>query len=243
MRLFIFAALISLFLCADGATAAKKIVFVVATDPLSEADELIEKHLVKYGFQLEIHTQDEAQPVNIDGADAVFISESCSSGNIVGAYTDAPIPVITTEFYIIDEMGFAVDGTFDNTARRIIVIADPDHPVAGGLEGEIEVTSEPTDNEEIQSASAMQGDVQIIATLPNGNASIMCYEKDAKSMGDAVVPARRIFVFPHSRAILVLTDDGWGLLERAVLWALGMSTLDVDPSATLANTWGSIKIH
>jgi len=238
LLMFVF---ISLLLFSSLVVAADKVVFVVAAIPLGEADELIKAHLVKYGLLMDPHSQDEAQPVNISGASAVFVSESCSSGSIASAYKDTTIPVISTEFYIIDDMGFALNETLSNQDHRTIVITNPNDPIAGGLNGQIDVTTKATDLEEIQSCLGMKGDVKVVASLPNGNACLMYYEKGSKSTDGSIVPARRIFVFPHSKAIPLLTDAGWGLLERSVLWALGMPMSDVKPEASLATTWGSLK--
>ena len=236
----IFVSFMLLFLLADRVVAAKKIIFVASTVPFGEADKLIESRLREYGLQIEPHSQDEDQPVDISGADAIFISESCSSGSIASAYEGAEIPVICTEFYIIDDMGFAPDGTFTNEAHRVIVITDPEHPIAGGLEGEVEVTSEAVAGDELQASSGMAGDVHVVASLPNGDACIMCYEEGAEKMGGLTAPARRVFVSPHSNAIPLLTEDGWGLLERSFLWALDFS-MPVEPGASITATWGYLK--
>jgi len=135
-------------------------------------------------------------------------------------------------------MHFAPDGTFHHDIDQTLVIEDPAHPIAGGLKGDVEVISEP---KEIMSCSDMQGDVQIVATVSvNGDAAIVCYEKGAKLMDGSTTPARRVGIFVHTTALPVLTDDGWGLVKRSVLWALGQLT-PVTPKGALAVTWGTLK--
>jgi hypothetical protein len=233
--------LIFLFLFAVSANAANKVIFVVAAIPLGEADNLISNHLAKYGLQLEPHAMTETQPVDSTGAIGVFISESVTSATIAAAYNKVTLPIICTEFYIIDDMGFAADGTFTNADHRTITIVNANHPIAGGLNGQVEVTTKATDLEEIQAGSAMQGEVNVVAKAPGGGACIMYYEKGAKGMGDTIAAGRRLFLFPHSKAIVVFNDIGWGIFERSVLWGLGMPVSSVSPAGSLTTTWGEIK--
>ena len=224
MRFYFLVSLILLLLFTSGAMATR-IVLVAGSVPLIAEDEIIKGYLEDIGCEVEPHGDDEeAHPVDISGADAVYISESVSSVNITDAYKDAPIPVIVSESYVLDDMQFAPDGTFvlpENQTR--IVIEDPAHPIAGGLTGEVEVLSSPA---MIQSCSDMQGDVHIVATI-NDNPCIAYYEAGATLMDGSVTPDRRVFIFPHTNSISAgLTDAGWKLMQRSVCWALALDTCE-----------------
>lgn len=240
MRLSLVTSLILSLLFASWSMAADKIIMISAADPPGEADQALIDHVAALGFDVESHSQDEAQPVDISGAAGVLIGEALGSGNITGAYKDAPIPVIITETYVLDDMQLATDGTFNTTPDKAIVIVDPAHPIAGGLTGEVEIAAEEID---ICSTSDIQGDVHIIATtLIGGETCLATYEEGAKGMDGVAVPARRVFLFPHANMIPLLTDAGWGLVERSVLWAMGMlSETAVTPEDAVAETWGAIK--
>jgi len=238
MRYCFLVSLIFLFLFAGWVASADKIVLVAAAVPLGAEDELVHTHLEDWGFEVELHSQDEAQPVDISGATAVYILESCGSGSIASAYNDTPIPVINAETWTFDDMHFAPDGTFHHDIDQTLVIEDPTHPIAGGLTGEVEVTSEP---KEVMSCSDMQGDVRVVATVSvNGDACIASYEKGAELMDGSKTPERRACIFVHTTEIPVLTDDGWGLVKRSVLWAIGQLA-PVTPKGALAVTWGALK--
>jgi hypothetical protein len=243
MRFYFLISLILLLLFASWAVAADTIILVVASaDPLSEQDELIKTHLEGLGFMVEPHAHDEAHPVDISAASGVYICESISSANIEGAYNESPIPVIVAEAYVLDDMHFTPtqDTLVLPEDQTNIVIEDPNHPIAGGLTGEVQVIDSPA---YIQSCSNMAvdvPDVQIVATI-GGNACIAAYEEGLTLLDGSVTPARRVVIFIHTNTVTAgLTDAGWGLMERSVQWAMGQLT-SVAPAGKLATAWGVIK--
>ena len=69
---------------------------------------------------------------------------------------------------------------------------------------------------------------------------ISVYEKGAKAVtGQA--KALHVNLFPHSTRWGNLTDDGWKLIERSVLYALGKLPMAVEPVGKLAVRWAAIK--
>jgi len=241
MRLSLLTSLILLLLFASWAIAADKIIMISAADPPGPEDQGLIDRVAALGFDVESHASGEAQPVDISGAVAVIIGEKLGSGDITDAYKDVPIPVVITEAYVLDDMQLATDGTFNADEDNTIIIVDPDHPIAGGLTGEVQIASEVAG---ICSTSDIQGDAHIIANVrANGHTCLATYEEGARGMDGVPVPARRVFVFLFADLIPNLTDDGWGLVERSVLWALGMSTTAVTPDGAVAVTWGDLKAH
>ncbi len=239
MRLLV--SLVLILLVASWTVAADTIVMLGAAVPFAGADAELKARVEALGYQVEEHSQDEAQPVDISGAAGVLIGEALSSGNITDAYKDAPIPVIITEAYVLDDMKFAAaDATFNAAQDMALTIVDPAHPIAGGLSGNVDIASAAT---EICSTSDIQGDVHVVANvLGNGHTAIACYEEGANDMDGAPVPARRVFVFIHELITPLLNDAGWGLVERSVLWAMGaLSETAVTPEAAIATTWGDLK--
>jgi hypothetical protein len=238
MRLLI--SLLLMLLFASWTIAADTIVMLGAAVPFAGADAELKAHVEALGFEVEEHSQDEAQPVDISGAAGVLIGEALGSSNITDAYKDAPIPVIITEAYVLDDMRFATDGTFNAAQDMALTIVDPAHPIAGGLSGNVDIASAAID---ICSTSDIQGDVHVVANvLANGHTAIACYEEGANDMDGAPVPARRVFVFIHELITPLLNDAGWGLVERSVLWAMGaLSETAVTPEAAVATTWGDLK--
>lgn len=240
MRFSLFISLIVLVFFASWTIAADKIVFIGATVPLGAADAAVKTHLTALGFTVEDHAQTEKQPVDITGAAAVFIFESVTSSNITSAYKNAAIPVIMTEPAILDDMKFAPDGTFDSPAGQVVTIVDPSHPIAGGLKGDVKVA---TANGAIAACSGFKVDCVVVAkSAVNGSPCIVTFEKGIKDMDGNPIPARRVYTFIEADLALAVTNDGWALFERSVLWALGkLTSAAVDPDQKLSLTWGEVK--
>ena len=240
MRRYLFTSLLLVLIFTSWATAAT--IIVIAKElPAGAPDQALADHVAALGFDVEIHSSAEAQPLDVSGVVAVVIGEALSSGSMSDFYRDVAIPLVICESYILDEMKFSPDGTsYNGTDDMSLVIVDPDHPIAGGLTGTVEVTSQVA---QIVSSPDVQGDVNIIATTEiSGEASIFTYETGALDIEGVPVPGPRVFVFLHENNTEFVTDDGWGLIERSVLWAVGqLDGAAVTPEEAIATTWGDLK--
>ena len=239
MRRYIFTSLILVLIFASLPVAADTIIMISAAEPPGEADQAVIDHVAALGFDVESHSADEAQPVDVSGAVAVVIGEALGSGSITDAYKDTTIPVIITEAYILDDMQFASgDATFNSIPDNFIDIIDPSHPIAGGLSGQVQIASEAAN---ICSSTEMQGATSVIATtVASGEICLAAYEVGSMGLDNVPVPARRVFTFHHEALIPLMNDDGWGLLERSVLWALDVLA-PVTPEGAATATWGDLK--
>ena len=239
MRWYLFTSLILVLIFASWSTA-ETIIVISADDPPGAPDQALIDHVAALGFDVEPHSSAEAQPVDVSGAIAVVIGEALSSGSMSDFYRDVAIPLVICESYIFDEMKFSPDGTaYNGTDDMSIVIVDPAHPIAGGLTGTVEIASQVG---QIVSSPDMQGDVHVIAnTAISGEACIATYETGGLDMEGVPVPARRVSVFVHENNTLALTDAGWELFERAVLWAAAKLDTSVTPEEAIAITWGDLK--
>ena len=66
------------------------------------------------GFVVEVHDDNAGpHPVDVTNSVAVYIAESIGSGNITGAYKDVPIPVINSEPFTFDDLGYSVNDGFN----------------------------------------------------------------------------------------------------------------------------------
>ena len=169
----------------------------------------------------------------------MFISESTVSANILGAYTDSNIPVVNCETWIYDDMGFAAaDAGFSDAVGETLTIVNADHPITEGFPEEVQVYDPGII---IMTANNLEGDVDILAVRAGNEAdvAISVYEKGAKTL-KGETKAIHVTMYPHSTGWGMLTDDGWGLIESSVLYALGKSVA-VEPVSKLATTWATIK--
>jgi hypothetical protein len=207
-----------------------------APDP---KDNLLIENLEKWGYVVEPHAHGAKHPVNLAGIDLVFISESTSSANILGAYKDSTVPVVNAESFTYDNMGFAPDGTFNSDAGDKITIVDTEHPITNGFKGDITV-SQPA--AQLMTCNGLDGDVDILAVRADKDdfVAISVYEKGAETLQGAT-KARHINIWPHSTAWQNVTEDGWELIHRSILYGLGQIAADVAPEDKLTVTWGQIK--
>lgn len=243
MRQFLLTSLIFALIFASWPVAADTIIMISAAEPPGEADQAVIDHVAALGFDVESHSADEAQPVDVSGAVAVIIGEALGSSSIADAYKDTVIPVVITEAYILDDMQFATgDAVFNSTPDNFIDIVDPGHPIAGGLSGQVQIASEAID---ICSSTEAHGATSVIArTVASGDICLAAYEAGAVGLDNVPVPARRVFTFHHELLIPFMNDDGWGFLERSVLWALDrLDSSAVTPEDAIASTWGDLKAH
>lgn len=233
-RLFIAFALLVLF--AGSVVAAEKAVFISAGAP-DPRDVLMIEHLEKLGLTVEPYLETDPHPIDFADVALIFISESITSSNVSDAYADSTVPLVNCEAWTYDDMGFvAAEGDLGNANGDTITIVNPDHPITQGFPEEVKIYNIV---DKILSAN-MQGDVEILAVRPNDplQATIAVYEKGAKTL-KGTTKARHVNLFPHVGWTSV-TDDGWELIERSVLYALGKQVA-VEPVSKLAVTWASIK--
>ena len=249
MRLFTCLAL--LILSANWVIAAEGTIILISSGLPGGNDATTITHLEGLGFEVEVHSEGEGQPVKTSGAAAVFIAESVTSGNVAGAYKDSPVPVVICESWLLDEMGF-VEGVwnaegggcpFVKNPDLSVTIADANHPIAGGLSGNVDIV---TGAGQILTCvvEELPENTDIVATIANGDAALSCCEKGTKYADGSVMPARRVISFLHDSAIPLLTDDGWTLIENSVLWAVGaIGSVGgaVDPRETMTTTWAALK--
>lgn len=235
-RLFIAFALLALF--TGSGVAADKVVLVGSGAP-DASDALIIERLQQMGFTVEPHAHDEKHPVDLSGVALVFISESTSSGNITNAYADSTVPVINCEAWTYDDMGFAPDDSgFNSDAGDTLIIVSADHPITQGFPEQVRV-HDPAAS--LISASNLAGDVKIVAVRADDKAlaAISVYEEGAQTV-TGKTQARHVNIFPHSTGWSSITDDGWKLIERSVLYAVEQLTA-VEPIGKLAVRWADIR--
>ena len=240
MYRYIFMTLALLILFASWAMPAGKVLLIGSGAPDAKDALLIDK-LKSWGFTVEPHGHQEkpaGKPIEGD-FDFVFISESTSSANILGAYTNSTIPVVNAETWTYDDMGFAADGTFDDGVGDTLKIVKNDHPITEGLPDKVKIHKPVAI---IMTCSGLEGDLEILATRDDNEdlVAISVYEQGAKTMKGAT-KARHVNIFPHSTGWNMLTDDAWKLVENSVLYALGRIPLAVDAKEKLATRWADIK--
>ena len=237
-RHFFLSIFILLFAVGPVMAKGEKLVLVGSGAP-DPKDNLLIEYLEQWGYVVEPHEHLAKHPVNLAGIDLVFISESTSSGNILDAYKDSAVPVVNAETWTYDDMGFAADGTFNSDAGDKLTIVDTDHPITAGFKGDITVSKPAA---QLMTCSGFEGDSDVLAVRADNDelVAISVYEKGAKTLKGST-KAVHINIWPHSTAWQQVTEDGWELVHRSILYGLGQIPADVTPQEKLAVTWGQLK--
>jgi hypothetical protein len=134
-------------------------------------------------------------------------------------------------------MGFAPDGTFTDANGDTLKIVKKDHPITKGFPDKVKIYSSPAI---IMACNDLRGDVEVLAVRADMEdfVAISVYEEGAKTM-KGKTKTRHVNIWPHSTGWNNITKDGWTLIERSVLYALGR--MPVEGEGKLAVTWGDIK--
>ena len=238
MRRYFLPSLILVLLCSSLAMGAGKFIMITSGGDVNGHEQKISDFLIGMGFEVEVHSDGARHPVNLTGAVAVMVTESISSDSVAGGYNGVSIPVIANEAWIWDDMGFVNDGTMFKDVDTTIVIQNTNHVITEGLAGEVAITSQPVT---FMSASEFNGGAQVLATVKGtGNVTLAVYPKGAQT-DKGKAPANRVAMFLFDDTPSVLTEVGWTLVERSILWAIGELVQPVNPAGSLAVTWGSLK--
>ena len=231
--------LLVLFCAVHWAVAEGEKLVLVGSGAPDPKDALLIEYLEKWGYVVEAHEHLEKHPVKLNGIDCVFISESTSSANILDAYKDVNVPVINAETWTYDDMGFAPDGTFNSDAGDKITIVNEEHPITEGFKGDITVSKPAA---QLMTCNGFEGDIKVLAVREDMDdfVALSVYEQGAKTLKGAT-KARHVNIWPHSTGWNMVTDDGWELIHRSILYAIGAIPFNVAPQDKLAVTWARIK--
>ncbi|MEO0408079.1 MAG: Ig-like domain-containing protein [Cyanobacteria bacterium P01_A01_bin.135] len=191
--------------------------FVAASTRLTGAEQQFVARLEALGYVVTVQDDNDSRSSDADGQDLIVISETVISGRVGRKFTDAAVPVITSEPYLFDDLGLTgrrarADFGFERRQRSLIV-TDGAHPLAGGLSGEVQIYAQP---EEV-SWGRPTGSAIVAAEDSQGRAAVFGYDTGATLANGRAAAARRVALPLWG----TLTDDGLELFEAAVLWATG----------------------
>jgi ferric-dicitrate binding protein FerR (iron transport regulator) len=205
---------------------------------LDLADRRIQARLQSLGFEVVIDPS--AEPRIADGRKpvVVVISSTVNSYEVSTVYRDLKIPIVTWESWLYPDLGMTAPLAHLAGQAGVVapggelVVETSDHPLAAGLNGQVQVLagvppkSDINTERRLQMAFGLPGPAAtVIATAPGARARpvVFAYERGAPMPGLAAAPARRVGFFLWDDNSPLLTDAGWKLFDAAVLWSVGLS--------------------
>jgi hypothetical protein len=202
--------------------------FVVGSTSLTSADSVARAKLINLGYEVTTKDGVAVSQIDANGKDLIVISSTVTSASVGTKFRTVPIPVLTWEQAIQDEL--AMTGSVTNTdqgttaSQTQVKIVNASHSMAAGLSG----------NTTIYSSSGTlswgkPGKHAIkIATLTSDTtkAVLYAYEQGTAMLG-LRAPARRVGLFLADNEALQLNSNGSALFDSAVRWVTG----PISPSA------------
>jgi glucose/arabinose dehydrogenase/PKD repeat protein len=190
-------------------------------DALTGGDAAVKARLESMRFVVAVRSEG-APASEADGKQLVLISSTVSAGNVAAKYRDVPVPVITWEASIFDDMGLTgpISGTDfgEQSAKTSLVIpaAAASHPLAAGLTGTRKVVGSARPFKWGRPAPAA---VRAANLGGDGSRHVIFGYPAGAAMSAGAAPERRVGFFMDDAAATTLTTDGAKLLEAAINWA------------------------
>ncbi len=216
-----------------NAEAIGSLLFIVDSPELEAGDLAIYKKLVEWGYHITLQTDDEDADFDLQGKDALLVSGSAAATRKMrGELTDINVPIVSWEPTLFDDFdwtGRRRDRDYGYAQASNVEILSDSHPVAAGLSGTIQVTSDareltwavPHENADI--IACMQGD----ASKP----VIFCYDTGDTKINNTLAQARQVGLFFSEESPAFFTQESWNILGAAIEWAAAGERLGVEEKA------------
>jgi hypothetical protein len=194
---------------------------VVGDTDLIPTDDAVLARLEQQ-LTVDIIGHDEAEPEDAEGKALVMVTSSVTVPFTGTKFRDVRVPLILLEPNLMGLMGLTDEPASDHGATQRteteIRIVDDQHPLAGGLDGDVTVYESPWRlTWGVPAPAAVK-----IATLVDDpdRVVIFAYQAGAE-MVIGPAPAKRLAFFLHdNQADENLTDDALTLLDAAIRWML-----------------------
>ena len=206
----------------SGKTVGKTVLMVVRMQGKSlPIDKQIVAHLESRGYAVTLY--DQYQPAErAKDFDLVVLSSTVRSRDLLGAYRNVPVPLMTWENDLLDDLamtGKRLGTDFGAVEKEhYLWMVNAPHPLSGGV---------PAGVAGGYAKDAPMGwgkpglGASIIASVAGdpSKAIIFGYEKGATMDYETLAPARRVFFFLDNETFPNLTPTGRKLFDAAIDWA------------------------
>ena len=184
-----------------------------------ETDNTLAGRLERLGYAVARMPDTRVERGALAGKALVVVSPSTSAAVVrerlpSSGLREAPLPIVNCETEAMPALGMATArGLIPGRSRLSLLGAQ--HPLAGGLAGNVRVTEAPAP----LMWARPTADATVIATLDvDARPSVFGYETGARMFG-LTAPARRVSCFLSELATLQASEAGWQLFDAAVRWA------------------------
>jgi hypothetical protein len=193
--------------------------------PSRFVDQVIYRRLETLGFMVDIVDERELRSEHLHNRALLVISPTVSASmhtrvQDLSLY-NLHVPILCSRPTLYQDLGMTAPGKnnaeFSNM-KKYVTITDHDHPIAAGLDGDVEVLDATMSiGWGVPGPGAAR--VAVMRDRPE-HAALFAYERDAPMLPPANrAAARRVGFFLHPTAIRFSNDSAWQLFDAAVKWA------------------------
>jgi hypothetical protein len=193
--------------------------------PPQFVDQVISRRLETLGFAVDLVGERELRAEHLQNRGLVVISPTVSGRMHTRvqdlALYNVHVPILCSRPTLYQDLGMTAPGKGSaeySNMKMYVSIVDRDHPLAGGLEGEVQVLdANMSIGWGIPGPSAAR--VAVLRTR-HDQAAVFGYDRDAPMLPPATrAAARRVGFFLHPTAVRFSNDNAWQLFDAAVKWA------------------------
>lgn len=193
--------------------------------PSRLVDQLIWRRLETDGLGVDVIDERELRAEHLQNRSLLVISPTVSgamNGKVQElALASARVPILCSRPSLYADLGMTGPGKSNaefSNMKKYVTIAEPDHPLAAGFEGEVEVLDA---NMSLGWGVPGPGASRVaFIRRTRDHATVFAYERDAPLLPPATrAPARRVGFFLHPTAIHFSNERAWHLFDAAVKWA------------------------
>jgi hypothetical protein len=192
--------------------------FVVAdAGAVSAADQAVRQRLEGIGLTVTTRSDELVLATDATGKALVVISASVDSAQVGTKLTAVPVPLVTWEDALYDELAMATSSGVVGGQTGIEVLYAA-HPAAGGQRDAVTVVAAAS-----QVRWGTPGASAAIVALASGGpqrAAHFVYEQGAPLTSGVAAPARRVGTFLDPSTSHQLTDAGWAIFDASIVWAV-----------------------
>ncbi|MCS7460923.1 S-layer homology domain-containing protein [Paenibacillus doosanensis] len=184
-------------------------------------DNMVVNRLQSLGFEVDRLASTKITAEAFEGYDLAYIGWSTNPKYVKKKLKSLPIPIIYSHSRTMGDADLSsVSENANADMQTEISIVKPDHPLAAGLSGDVQVHYEPYR----LTYGVPSKDAIVVATVkgePN-KATIFAYEKGSKNIQGETVPARSAFFFTNLGTQMndYATDEFWKLFDAEALWVI-----------------------
>jgi hypothetical protein len=193
--------------------------------PSRFVDQVLFRRLETLGFAVDLVDERELRAEHLQNRSLLVISPTVSAtmhSRVQDlALYNAHVPILCSRPTLYQDLGMTFPGKSNaefSNQKKYVTITDRDHPMAAGLEGEVEVLDATMSiGWGVPGPGAVR--VAVMRDRPE-HAALFGYDRDAPMLPPAgKAPARRVGFFLHPTAVRFSNESAWQLFDAAVKWA------------------------